>query len=991
VPITPRPAGSRLVGRAAERAWLGDLLARAEAGEPVVAVVGGEAGVGKTTLVERFAADAAAGGAGVFAGACVPLGQEGLPLAPITAVLRDLVEQIGAERLLELLPGVAAGLLPELRDATVGMEPPSQGHLFQLLVALLEQLSRRQPIVVIIEDLHWADRSSCELLGVWARSLRRARVLVVTTCRTDELRRDDPLRAFLAELERLRSVHRTQLEPLSRAEITELVEVALARQLQPGERDRIYRRCGGNPLFAEELGQVATDGGDVVPGALRELLLARLSRLPAAARQATAAAAVGDDPVGHRLLVSAAGIPEDQLLEGLRAAVDGHVLTAVGGGYSFRHALIREVVYADLLPGERMRLHRRFAEALQARPELVGPERLASAQAHHWRLAHEPAKALPALLRAASGAAAVAAWTEQHHLLTRALQLWPEVDEPGMDRLRILEPAITAAHRAGEQRQALVLLEQALAEADRSREPERVAVLLANRSELLLNLSRGGALEVAQDAVRVAPVGSAAHAQGLNVLGAALGAQGRLVEAADAAGRAVAIAAELGKPELLIPARISYGLKLSRLDRHDEALAELRAAKALGEGGRDPRGLTRVHVNLAFLLWESGRYAEAADIARSGIAAADAAGLARTLGSHAAGLGAAALFAMGDWEEADALLARSLDADPIEVFAIYPRLLAAELAAARGQLGTATGQLALAQQLTDQYGVTQGALLAARVTAEVALQEARIADARRALRGVLDSTDRTDRTTLWWSLLNTAVQVEAHVRAHAHAFHTGAEAADGDELAALRAVAARLPATTPAWRAHAAQFGAEVASLDGPSHAWHGVVEAWDRLAAPHPAAYARLRAAEAVLAAGDRAGGRALLQAASDAAGRLGARPLLRDTELLARRAGVTLTYANDDSDTHSDTEDGAGPASPAVDRLKLTPRETEVLRLVAGGLTNRKIATELYITEKTASVHVSRILNKLGAANRGEAAALAHKLHLFDDGSAGSSERLR
>jgi DNA-binding CsgD family transcriptional regulator/tetratricopeptide (TPR) repeat protein len=971
VPITSRPAGSRLVGRVAERAWLGDLLGRAEAGEPAVAVVGGEAGVGKTTLVERFAADAAADGARVLAGACVPLGQEGLPLAPITAVLRDLVDQIGAKRLLELLPGVAAGLLPELRDATTRVEPPSQGQVFQLLVAMLEQLSRQQPIVVIIEDLHWADRSSCELLGVWARGLRHTRVLVVTTCRTDELRRDDPLRAFLAELERLRGVHRIQLEPLSRAEIGELVEAAVGRQPEAAERDRIYQRSGGNPLFAEELSQIAPDGGDGVPGALRELLLTRLTRLPAAAQQATAAAAVGGDPVGHQLLVRAAGIPEAELLEGLRASVDGQVLTTAGGGYTFRHALIREVVYADLLPGERIRLHRRFAEALQARPELVGPERLASALAHHWRLAVEPAKALPALLRAAAGAAEIAAWTEQHHLLTRALQLWPEVDEPGLDHLQILESAITAAHRAGEQQHALVLLEQALAEADRSREPGRVAALLANRSELLLNLSREGALEVAQDAVRVAPAGSSAQAKGLDVLGAALGAQGRLLDAADAASRAVEIAAELSKPELLIPARISYGLKLSRLNRHDEALAELRAAKALAEGGVDPRGLARVHLDLAFLLWESGRYAEAADTAHGGIAAADAAGLAQTLGSHIAGLGAAALFAMGRWEEADALIAQTLNVDPTEVFAIYPRLLAAELAAARGDLSTATRQLTLAQQLTRQYGVTQGALLAARVTADVALQEARIADARSALRSVLDSTDRTDRTTLWWSLLNTAVQVEAHVRAHARAFHSGAEAADDDELEALRAVAARLPTTTPVWRAHAEQFVAEVASLEGPSQAWQGVVEAWDRLAAPHPAAYARLRAAEAALAAGDRAGGQDLLEAASDAAGWLGARPLLRETGLLARRAGITLT----------NTKDDPRPASSAIDRLKLTPREAEVLRLVAGGLTNRKIATTLYITEKTASVHVSRILNKLGSANRGEAAALAHKLHLFDD----------
>jgi DNA-binding CsgD family transcriptional regulator/tetratricopeptide (TPR) repeat protein len=973
MPTPPRPAGSRLIGRAAEHAWLAGLLRGASAGEPAVAVVGGEAGVGKTTLVERFAAEAATAGAQVLTGGCVPLGQEGLPLAPVTAVLRELLRQVGAKRLLELLPGAAAArLLPELHDTAADAEPPSQGQLFQLLTALLEELGRRQPVVVVIEDLHWADRSTCELLGVLARSLRHAQVLVVTTYRTDALTRGHALGAFLAELERLRGVHRIELGRLTLAETAELVEAILGAPLLPGRRDLIYHRSGGNPLFAEELSHAETDGdgggGDGVGSALRDLLLARVTRLPVAAQRTVAAAAVGGEQVSHQLLLTAAGIPEAELLEALRAAVDGQALVAAGDGYAFRHALTREVVYADLLPGERIRLHRRYAEALKARPELVGPERVAAAEAHHWGFAEQPAKALPALVRAAAGAAALSAWTEQHELLTRALELWPKVADPDLDHLETLELAISAAWRAGEQQRALVLIEQALAQADPGREPERVAALLADRGRLLLNLNRAGALETAEEAVKLAPSGSPAHARGLDALRGALGARGRLPEAADAARRAVEVASALGEADLLIPVQISYGLALARLDRPDDALVELRAARELAGGQRDLHGLTRAHLNLTFLLWESGRYEDAADSARAGVAVADTAGLARTLGSHTAALGAASLFALGRWDEADAQVAQTLEADPIEVFAIYPRLLGAEVAAARGDLTAATRHLSLANRMSEEYGVTQGALLAARLTAEVALQEARIADARHAIRGVLDLGDRTDRTTLWWGLLNTAVLAEAHARAHARAFLD--DAADGEALEAARAVAARLPVATPAWRAYAAQFAAELDSLEGPSTAWAEVVQAWDRLAAPHPAASARLRAAEAALAAGDRAGAHGLLEAAADQAGRLGAQPLLREIGLLARRAGITLAGTNPEP----------APVDPAG-QLKLTPRETEVLRLVADGLTNRKIATRLFITEKTASVHVSRILAKLGAANRGEAAALAHKLRLFDD----------
>jgi DNA-binding CsgD family transcriptional regulator/tetratricopeptide (TPR) repeat protein len=969
MPTPPRPAGSRLIGRAAEYAWLAGLLRRASAGEPAVAVVGGEAGVGKTTLVEQLADEAAIAGVQVLTGGCVPLGQEGLPLAPITAVLRELLRQVGAKHLLELLPGAAAArLLPELHDPAADAEPPSQGQLFQLLTALLERLGQRQPVVVVIEDLHWADRSTYELLGVLARSLRYAHVLIVATYRTDALTRGHPLSAFLAELERLRGVHRIELGRLTRAETAELVEAILGAPLLPGQHDLIYHRSGGNPLFAEELSHAEAHGGEGVGSALRDLLLARVARLPVAAQRTVAAAAVGGEQVSHQLLLTAAGMPEAELLEALRAAVDGQALVAAGDGYAFRHALIREVVYADLLPGERIRLHRRYAEALKARPELVGPERVAAAEAHHWGLAEQPVKALPALVRAAAGAAAMAAWTERHELLTRALELWPKVADPDLDHLEILELAMSAAWRAGEQQRALVLIEQALAQADPDREPDRVAALLADRSRLLLNLNRAGALETAEEAVKLAPAGSPAHARGLDALRGALGARGRLPEAADAARRAVEVASALGEADLLIPAQTSYGLTLARLDRHDDALAELRAARELADGQRDLHGLTRAHLNLTFLLWESGRYEDAADTARAGVAVADAAGLARTLGSHTAALGAASLFALGRWDEADAQVAQTLEADPIEVFAIYPRLLGAEVAAARGDLIAATRHLSLAHGMSEEYGVTQGALLATRLTAEVALQEARIADARHAIRGVLDLGDRTDRTTLWWSLLNTAVVVEAHARAHARAFLD--DAADDEPLEAARAVAARLPVATPAWRGHAAPFAAELDSLEGPSTAWDEVVRAWDRLAAPHPAAYARLRAAEAALAAGDRAGAHGLLEAAADQVERLGARPLRREIGLLARRAGIALA--------------GAQPEPLAVDpasQLKLTPRETEVLRLVADGLTNRKIATRLFITEKTASVHVSRILAKLGAASRGEAAALAHKLRLFDD----------
>lgn len=955
-------------------------MGRAFSGVPQLVLVGGEAGVGKTRLVEEFAARAETGGALVLTGACLDLSQAGLPLVPVAGAVRELVRRIGLDELLGLLPAAATlgQLLPELREASHTSAPHSVAGLLPSLVALLERVSGRQPVVLIIEDLHWADQSTRDLLTLLARGcLAGARVLTIVTYRADALRQGDALRAYLAELTRVRGVDRIELTGLSRAETDELAAGMLGQPPGRSVTDHFHQRSGGNPLFITELvgaGCAADHPMPCLPSSphrhpLRNLLFSRVDQLNEGAHEVIRAAAVGGQRVPHRLLAAAAGLEEEPLLAALRTAVDSHVLVAEGDGYAFRHGLTREVVYDDMLPGERLRLHRRYAEILADQPDLVTPGRAAAEIAYHWYQASEKALALPALLAAAQSAAELGAYAEEHQMLLRALSLWPAVSDTDLDLAEVLERAVVAAWRTGHLEQALDLVDRAIAAVDPDGDPERAVRLLAHRGRLLLDLGRDGAFDPLERAERLLPAGSsAAGAMVLATLAAALERKGHFAEAAARAQQAARIADEVGDPTLRVSASATLGLALARLDRHAEALTELKSAQALAEQRHDLPGMVRIQLDLAYVLWEAGRYEQVIDTAAANQPALRQAGLHRTHGSHLGAFGVAAMLALGQWDDADVELARILDDDPVEVYAIHPHLLAGELAAARGDLTTAKRELATAQTLSRRYGVPQGDLLAARLTAEIALAERRIADAWRAVADWLRPGEHSGQTALKWALLATAAVVETHRRASARAYLTAP--AHADLTQAIRDAAAGLSTATPLWCAYAMQVTAELDTLDRAPGGWPRVVAAWDQLGAVPAAAYARLRAAEAAAAAGDRRGAQDLLAAAAEQAAGLGARPLQRDIELLTRRLGADLIRQRPER-----------VRTTPVDKLKLTRRETDVLRLLTTGASNRRIATELFITEKTASVHVSRILAKLGAGNRGEAAAIAHKLRLFDE----------
>jgi predicted ATPase len=485
-----RVASPTLVGRIEELQVLDAARRRAADGEPAVVLVGGEAGVGKTRLVAELISRCVADRTRVLAGGCVPVGEGALPYAPVVEALRALLADLGGSAVRELVgpswPELAR-LLPALGEPDGGelSGRAAQARLFELLLGLLGRLGAQTPVVLVVEDLHWADQSTRDLLAFLVRNLRRERLLVVVTYRTDEPGQER-LGPYLAELDRGGPVRRLELPRLDQAE-TGAQLIGILRAAPAAELvDTVFARSEGNPYFTEELLAAVLAGSRELPATLRDLLRGRVQALPQPAQQVLGVVAVAGRQVPHRLLAAVAGLDDETLLAALREAVGSQLLVTTPGedGYDVRHALLREVINADLLPGERAQLHAGLAQALTEQPELAdGLPAVAAEVAAHWDAAHEPHRELPARVAAGLAAERARGFPEARHHYERALELWERVPDPGrpagLDRVDLLGRAAEAAAYSGGVEQAAALLEDALNRVDSAAEPVRAAMLLA--------------------------------------------------------------------------------------------------------------------------------------------------------------------------------------------------------------------------------------------------------------------------------------------------------------------------------------------------------------------------------------------------------------------------------------------------------------------------------------------------------------------------------
>ncbi|HWS37480.1 MAG TPA: AAA family ATPase [Actinoplanes sp.] len=1007
-----------LVGRETDLAVLHDALKLVHGDEPVTLLVGGEAGVGKSRLVEEFYR---ATTARVLVGQCLELGEEGLPFAPFAAALRELCRREGRGAL-GGREAEFARLLPELGPLPESAET-HRGHLFELVASLFTRLGQERPLILVVEDLHWADRSTRDLIAFLVRSARVPRLLLIATYRTDELHRGHPLRPFLAELERVRGVRRLDVDRLDRDGTAELLGHLLGAEPDPPTTDALFGRTQGIPFFVEQFASTADPRCADIPETLRDLLLSRVDQLPDQAQRVLRVAAVGGTRFGHELLARVAEIDDAPLESALRATVTAQLINFdPAGGYEFRHALVREAVHDDLLPGEHARLHARFARVIEAEPHLVDAERAPAEIAHHWFAAHDRPRALVTTKAAADAAGGRFAFAERARLLDRVLDLWEQVPDPagllGTSHLDLLEETALTAIRSGDHQRAISLTRAALADLDHETEPLRAARLLIRRANLLRNAGKSDGVTEAREAYRL--LGLAPRDRDwLKLLSSVASVYTGIdtTEAARIAQEVMSAAIELGDEGSRAAAEITFGTVCGGHVDARESIPILRRTTDRARAGDDVSNLANGLVYLSDQLFEVGEYQESADAAASGVPLAGRIGISRTTGAYLLTNHAEALLALGRWDDAEACLAEATREDPPGTLAIPGLWLRASLRLARGHDGAAALISRAVGFLGKPYLDIDHRLKLVELRLRAALAGGDQEIAREIARTALASDLLTHLPRYSWAVLAAAARAlppqpshrpppavrtpvdpppavptpvhqpfEAQASVHPPpAAHTSlhplsrrsrdpgpseaerfpaaevrpSEAdfeAPPDLAELIRAAADRLPQRFPAERAYAAQVAAD---LDGGSGRWETAVGAWRADGQPYPLAFALLRCAETIAA--DRPAALAMITEARAIAAGLGAKPLIEAADTLARRLGARST------------------TTPVAGTEVLTAREREVLHLVAEGQSNSQIARTLFISAKTASVHVSRIIAKLQVTNRIEAAAVAHRLGLL------------
>jgi class 3 adenylate cyclase len=868
-PLAETPAAvagsAPIVGRLTERKGLLAAYARAVAGHTQLWLLTGAAGIGKTRLVQELCAQAAsaAGPARVLVGESAPLAGAALAYGPFVAALSD-----------------QAGWL--LADDGASDMRAARHRLFVRVLELLSGLASKSPVVLVLEDLHWADESSRELLAFLAVRLRDKPVLMVGTLREEEL--TGALGRWLAELERRPGVTRLRLGRLPDREIAELV-TDLAPTAASAERvAAVVAAAEGNPLYAREL---AYAGPEALPASIADAVLAKAAELTEPARAVVDQVCVADGGMTHELLAATVSLSEKRLLASTKRAVASGLLVPAGDGYAFRHALIRQVLYAQLLPGERRHLHRRFAEALAARPDSDS-----GLLAQHWHLAGRRDQAAAAAVVAARHAVSARAYPEavRHYALAIKLAAWLQAAGPAL-----LEEAARAASWAGDPDRAAEWAAQALADSgsagpvDRARLLERVGRYRFEAGDL------NAAVDAAGQAVALLADGppSALRARVLAALGTWHMRLGDFDQALPIAVRAVTEAQQSGAVAEQAHGLATLGIIQAQHGELDAGMAALRTSFTLARRASNVEDVVRAAAALAYLLYTAGRFTEALEAAQAGRQAAASLDAPPALTSELDDNTAGLLFATGRWQEADRLLAEVIGESEAKVTR-YLELLQLELAVGRGDAQLVAKLAAALAKAPSDPGLI-GALHAC--LAEQALYAGDLARAAGEVLDGLAALAGTDWSEDEIRLLAAGAWAAADLAARAAAAWPEDLPELWESAAATfqhrsRAITERDGAGRPGLAAFGALAAAEHAREQGTDDAaiWTAVAGAWRAAGQPYREAYARLREAEAQAKAGRRESAARALAAGQALARALPSAPLLSLAAELERRGGLTL-----------------------------------------------------------------------------------------------------
>ncbi len=921
--------GHAIFGREAELTEVDVALEAVTLGQPRALLIGGDAGIGKTTLALAVAARAQDRGFTVLSGQCLDI-DTGVSFAAVREALRPhLPVRVDADN----------AVLDDIRMAVC-------------------DLAAQGPVMLLLEDLHWADRSTQELTLALARSVTGP-VLLVLTYRDDELTRRHPFRKAQMEIARGVGAHRIDLEPLDRAGIAELVRRITGTD-DIARIGAVLARCEGNPLYAEEL---LASRDDRLPASLAGLLLSRVDALSDPTRRLLRIASVNGLRIDAAAVVAMSGTSEVEVEAALREALDANVLARRGEHLEFRHGLLQEAVYDDVLPGERARLHAGLAAAIEAEGTDSSDAVTLGRLAHHWYVAHEHAAALAASARAGMAARRFGTPEATIHF-DRVLELWDQVPSPanvaGVERADVL-CWLSRLHKGeNNEQRSLRLIREALSELGPDSDPLLVSRVHAAYAEMCHELDdflgQREAVRVALEAAEGAPTEELARA--LLATAWVHSDTGAVRTGIPLLERALGVARSLDEAPTRVEVEVvsCLGATLVELGEITAGLARLEEAARVAEGQGLRALALESDTERSFDLMMAGRTARGVDLA------------ARTRErALALGLTAQAAFAgeqlvdearlSGRFDEADLLLEQVRSED----FPVWRwRCMRADLLLARGDLAPAAAlereTIALLEEVAPSgdpfHFVRQVDLFGALGDIDTVLA---------ALARFFGDTPDAD------SPMTLALCARGGYAALTYARAAGRDVAP--ELVAdcaERLARAGQLMTTEGWSdlrgaelRLAVALARELAGEESVAQ-WRAAEESARPFGAFH-VLRPQLGLAAALLGAGERDEGRSLVTEVWQSARTIGARWFEPEAARVARRNRVTLP----------------GEGATLTGRLaSLTPREREVLDVLRSGATNRAIAERLFISEKTVSVHVTNVLAKLGVSNRGAAAALAREL---------------
>jgi DNA-binding NarL/FixJ family response regulator len=1051
-------AGSGFAGRRGELAR----FARALAGETRLLLVVGDAGMGKTRFVTEALRAAAVNGVIVAWGGCLPLAEK-LPLLPVAQALGELSHRADGRLLASALteaPAYArteiARLVPglEAREAgggdgggTPGAGPETGGwqrdRLFSAVADVLAAVAARSPVIVVVEDVHWADPATLDCVTYLLRARDAGPVTLVATCRGDEAPLDERVVSWLAHVRGSGPVQEIELGPLSRAEAGDQIAALAGGPVPDRLADEVFARAEGNPFFAEQLVTAAlAETGDpsgigglrAVPSALpirlSELLLTRSKRCGPDGQAVLAALSVAGRPLDESALAEVTGRDQAAVRQGLRELATARLLADPGGPAAGsvvrlaadeagrtrnggpaavsrpRHALLAEAVAAALLPGERAVLHERTAVTLES----TGDENLAAEAAGHWLAAGRPDRELTARVTAGRAAERVFGYAQAAAHFQRAIALCrdrpdlghlltagaasrtgsPGVGPPGTGMPVLPElyvRAVDALEIAGDSERASVLAEEAHARFASHPDPAIAAMIIIRAADFRMRSRPEAALGLLQEAIELVSGGppSAVQAEAWYRLGRVFLDTGVGDQEGSRAAfeRAAAVAAAAGPAALVPRSLLMLAWPASIRGAAEKELALLGRARDLAEACQDGESLLWIACSESFVHYLAGRMEAALQSDLAGLRTARQLG--RQDGAAAVMLAANAcskLFAGGRIAEAGALIDALTTGLP-DLQHVYLHLNRIQVDLLRGDLEAAGRRLRAVQAITaGQVGWFRAQDYAPLVTAELALWTARPGAALAEVTRELHSLSPPFMYVAG-SLLVAGMRACADLAEAARACRD--DAAEADALAAAvdlvswagqpevtqftdRPANVYPPAERAAWQAERSRL-----TGDSDPAAWAVVAKTWADLEHVNGAGYAWWRQAQALLDAGHPAAVAApALRAAAKAAA--GHAPLLAQVRALAERARIVL------SESSAASVPGPGPAATRKpDRHGLTDRELSVLRLLARGKTNAQIGAELYMSPKTASVHVSSIFRKLGVSGRVQAAARAEQAGLL------------